>query len=331
MVTNVKKQTKKLFAVLLTAIFLLALGIPAFAAETNSTAGTVRISSGSLNVRAAASTSSAVVASLYKDETVTLLGKSGNFWKVEYANGKYGYASADYITAVSGSYAARIKTAGGNLNVRAGAGTSYAIRTTLPNSKIVVVLSQSGGWAKILYNGKSIGYVSSSYLTAANSNTSGTYSAVKLSVVSYKQTDSRWANVKLGTSGYTIGSSGCTTTALAMTESYRTGTTVTPATMASRLTYAPAGWLYWPSNYVTTTDATGYLQAVYNLLKSGKPVILGMAKSSGAQHWVVVTGFTGGALTASNFTINDPGSNSRTTLDAFISVYPTFYKMVYYK
>lgn len=331
MVINVKKRIKKLFAVLLTVISLWALGIPAFAAENGSTAGTVRITSGSLNVRAGASTSSAVIASLYKGETVTLLQKSGNFWKVEYGSGQYGYASADYIAPVSGSYAARVQTAGGNLNVRAGAGTSYAVRTALPNGKIVVVLSQSGGWAKILYNGKSTGYVSSTYLRAAGSNPSSGYSAVKLSVVSYKQTDSRWANVRLGTSGDTIGTSGCATTALAMTESYRTGTTVTPAAMASRLTYAPAGWLYWPSNYVISTDSAGYLQTVYNLLKSGKPVILGMAKANGAQHWVVVTGFTGGALTAGNFTINDPGSNSRTTLNTFVSVYPNFYKMVYYK
>ena len=129
MVINVKKRIKKLFAVLLTVISLLALGIPAFAAENGSTAGTVRITSGSLNVRAGASTSSAVIASLYKGETVTLLQKSGNFWKVEYGSGQYGYASADYIAPVSGSYAARVQTAGGNLNVRAGAGTSYAVRT----------------------------------------------------------------------------------------------------------------------------------------------------------------------------------------------------------
>lgn len=325
-----QQRTKRICTVLLTFVLLFACTLPAFAADANSTAGTVRITSGSLNVRSAPSTSSSIVSSLYKDETVTLMHKSGDFWKIEYADGKTGYAHANYIAPIAGTYAARVKTAGGNLNVRTGAGTSYSVRTSLPNGKTVVVLSQSGGWAKILYHGKSVGYVSSSYLTSA-SNSSSDYAAVRLSVVSYKQTDARWANVQLGSSGYTIGSSGCTTTALAMTESYRTGTTITPAMMASRLTYAPAGWLYWPSNYVLSTNGTNYLQTVYNLLKSGKPVILGMTKASGAQHWVVVTGFTGGALTASNFTINDPGSNSRTTLSSFVSVYPNFYKIVYYQ
>lgn len=326
-----KTRTKKALTVLLSAVLLFAMMLPAAAADANSTAGTVRITSGRLNVRSAPSTASAVVASLYKDETVTLLQKSGDFWQIEYGNGQYGYASAKYITPISGSYAARVKTAGGNLNVRTGAGTSYSVRTTLPNGKIVVVLSKSGDWSRVLYNGKSVGYVSSQYLTSTSSEPAVGNAAVRLSVVSYKQTDARWANVQLGSSGYTIGRSGCTTTALAMTESYRTGTTITPAAMASRLTYAPAGWLYWPANYVTSANGTNYLQTVYNLLKSGKPVILGMQKASGSQHWVVVTGFTGGALTAPNFTINDPGSNSRTTLSDFLSIYPNFYKIAYYK
>lgn len=326
-----QKRFKKFCAAALCMVLLLGLSIPGFAANESSRAGTVRITSGRLNVRSAPSTASAVIASLYKDETVTLLQKSGDFWKIEYANGAYGYASAQYVQEIACSYAARVKTSGGNLNVRTGAGTNYSIKTTLPNGKNVVVLSQSGSWAKILYNGKSVGYVSTSYLTSASGGTASGTAAVKLSVVSFKQTDSRWANVKIGTSGDTIGSSGCTTTALAMTESYRTGTTITPAAMASRLTYAPAGWLYWPSNYVISTDGTNYLQTVYNLLKTGKPVILGMQKSNGAQHWVVVTGFTGGSLTAANFTVNDPGSNSRTRLSDFVSVYPNFYKLVYYR
>ncbi len=326
-----QKQFKKFCAAVLCLFLLCVCAVPSFAANESSRAGTVRITSGRLNVRSAPNTSSAVIASLYKDETVTLLQKNGDFWKIEYANGAYGYASAQYVKEVPGSFAARVKTAGGNLNVRTGAGTNHGIQTVLPNGKNVVVLSQNSGWAKILYNGKSTGYVSTSYLTKLSGSTSGGYTAVKLSVPSFKQTDARWAHVKIGTSGDTIGSSGCTTTALAMTESYRTGTTLTPAAMASRLTYAPAGWLYWPSNYVISTDNSNYLQTVYNLLKSGKPVILGMKKSNGAQHWVVVTGFTGGALTAANFTVNDPGSNSRTQLSDFVSAYPNFYKMVYYR
>ncbi len=326
-----KKTTKKLYAILLMCAILFSCAMPAFAADAGSRAGTVSTSSGRLNVRSGPSTAHAVVSSLSKGETVTLLEKSSGWWRIEYANGQYGYVSASYIQEIAGSYAMKVKTAGGSLNVRTGAGTGYAVKDSLPNGRTIVVLSSSNGWAKVLYHGKSIGYVSASYLASASGNAASGYTAVRLSVVSYKQNDARWANIKIGTSGDTIGSSGCTTTALAMTESYRTGTTITPAAMASRLTYAPAGWLYWPSNYVISTDGSNYLQAIYNLLKSGKPVILGMRKANGSQHWVVVTGFTGGALTAANFTIHDPGSNSRTTLSSFISIYPNFYKTVYYK
>ena len=326
-----KNTMKKLCSVLLVLAAILALAVPSFAADANSRAGTVRITSGSLNVRSAPSTSSSVIASLSKNATVTLLSKEGNWWRVEYADGKSGYASASYIAEVSGSRAYRVKTTSGNLNVRSGAGTNYSVKASLPNGKVIVVLSQSGGWAKIVYNGRSTGYVSASYLTAVSSGTTGGYAAVRLSVPSFKQMDSRWANVLLGSSGETIAQSGCTTTALAMTESFLTGTTLTPADMAKKLTYAPAGCLYWPSNYVTSTNGTNYLQTVYNLLSQGKPVILGMKKSNGSQHWVVVTGFTGGTLSAANFTVNDPGSNSRTTLSSFVSVYPNFYKIAYYK
>ena len=49
-----------------------------------------------------------------------------------------------------------------------------------------------------------------------------------------------------------------------------------------------------------------------------------------AQHWVVITGFAGGSLSASNFIINDPGTGSRTNLQQFLNAYPTFYKFFYY-
>jgi hypothetical protein len=65
-------------------------------------------------------------------------------------------------------------------------------------------------------------------------------------------------------------------------------------------------------------------------LKQGKPVLLGAKNVYGSQHWVVITGFAGGSLTAANFTIHDPGSNSRTSLQQFLNVYPNFYKYFYY-
>jgi hypothetical protein len=44
----------------------------------------------------------------------------------------------------------------------------------------------------------------------------------------------------------------------------------------------------------------------------------------------VITGFTGGNVSAQNMTIHDPGSNSRVNLQQFLDAYPTFYKYFCY-
>jgi hypothetical protein len=74
------------------------------------------------------------------------------------------------------------------------------------------------------------------------------------------------------------------------------------------------------------------LQAIYNYLKAGKPVIVGFATKSGNQHWAVIYGYSGGSnLKTGGFLINDPGSKSRTTLSDLMEDYPVFGKYVYYR
>lgn len=304
-------------------MLLLSLPVRAEAATMSSKAGAVTTSSGALNVRSQASSGSSVVASLRKGSYITLISKSGSWWKVEYAKGKYGYCHADYITIVQGT-PVTVNTQSGGLNVRSGAGTSYGKVATLSKGEAVLLLKTSGGWSRVLYHGTKTGWVSAQYL-------SGYYGAVSLGVPNYKQNDSRWADVLIGTSGKTIKQIGCATTAVAMMESYRTGTTIYPDAMAKTLTYTPTGNLYWPSHYTTVTNSSGYLNAIYSKLKQGRPVLFGASNAYGAQHWVVITGYTGGSsLTASGFTIRDPGTWSRTNLQQFLNVYPTFYKYFYY-
>ncbi len=294
------------------------------AATMESKAGVVATTGGRLNVRSGASTGSTVVTSLSKGSYVTLISYSGSWWKVEYAQGRYGYCHEDYIRSVSGT-AAKVNTGSGNLNVRSGAGTSYGRIVSLPKGETVIVLSTHGSWSRILYHGTKTGYVSSQYLSGA------AYSAVSLAVPSMKQMDSRWASVEVAQSGKTMSQIGCATTAIAMMESYRKGLTIFPDAMMKELRYTPSGSVYWPADYVTVTDGTAYLTKIYDLLKQGKPVLLGMKNSYGKQHWVVVTGFTGGnSLSASLFTIHDPGSNSRTTLQQLLDIHPIFYKYFYY-
>ena len=316
-----KIKSRFISAVLILLIIGCALPVSASAAAAESKAGIISVTSGSLYIRKSASTSSAILSKLPKGSNVTLISKSGSWWYVEYGKGLFGYCWASFITQVSGSYAAYASC---SLNVRSGPGTSYGVQSWLGSGDYAVVLSSSGSWLKILYSGTKIGYVSSYYM-----KTGSGYTAVTLSVPNYKQTDSRWAYAEVGTSGKTIAVIGCSTVALAMSESYRTGTTINPDKMATSLKYTSGGAVYWPSNYAAYVGSD-YLNVIYNKLKNGEPVLVGLKTSSGSQHWVVVTGFTGGGISASNFTVNDPGSSTRTTLQQVINDYPYFYKIMYY-
>ena len=316
-----KVRISTVISALLLIIFL---AIPVSAADDQSTAGQVKLSSGTLNVRSSPSTSSSVLTRLGNGSHVTLMSKSGQWWRVEYADGSYGYCHADYIAALSASVA-RVQVST-SLNVRSGAGTSYSRVGSLYSGETVLVLSQSGSWSKILYDGTKTGWVSSPYLTTGSGNSG----SVQLSVPRYLQDDSRWGNVTLGSSGKTMAKIGCATTGIAMMESYRSGSAITPAAMAKNLKYTSSGSVYWPSDYSAVTSSSGYLSKILTILRSGKPVLFGATNRSGGQHWVVITGFTGGEVTAANFTINDPGTFSRTTLAQFLNAYPNFYKYFHY-
>lgn len=322
---------KRLVSIILAFIItltILILPIKSYGATATSQAGIVSVTSGKLNVRKSASTSSSILKSLSNGSYITLISSSGNWYYVEYADGKYGYCHKNYIKLDSGK-TATVSTQSTSLNVRSGAGTNYAVKDSLSKGDIVIILSASGSWSRILYDGVKTGYVSTQYLKTSTG--SATYPKISLNVPDYKQTDSRWANVTIGSSGKTIGKIGCATTAIAMIESYRTGTTIYPDAMSKKLSYSSSGNLYWPSDYTVVTSSSNYLSKIYQKLKEGKPVLFGAKNSSGTQHWVVITGFSGGnTLSKSGFTINDPGTKYRTNLQQFLNEYPTFYKYFYY-
>ena len=326
---NIRKgdKMKKLIALILTVLTLAGIvsaSAAAFASEVYF-GGIVSTQSGNLNVRSQPSTSSAVISSAAKNSLLTIVGEQGGFYRVQYATDSYGYCSKTYIKAVS-QLTATVNTADGNLNVRHGTSTSYAVKDRLPKGTKVVILEEYGNWAKILYHGSKTGFVSCAYL---KKSTQG-FSAVSLAVPSFKQTDSRWASVIIGSSGKTIGKIGCATTGIAMMESYRRGYSIYPDRMSRLLSYSSSGNVYWPSDYKVTTSSENYLQKIYEILASGKPVLFGSKNYYGSQHWVVITGFKGGSLSAESFTINDPGSSSRVLLSQFISAYPVFYKYFSY-
>ena len=283
---------------------------------------------GNLNVRNTPGMDGEIVGKMTNYAACEILGEENGWYKVEYESGRYGYSSKSYITPITASEYKTVKTTSGRLNVRKSAGGE--IINSLASGSKVAVLSTSGGWSKVVYNGSSIGFVSSNYLISTDQNSG--YKAIKLNVPDYKQTDSRWANHKIGNTNQTISLIGCTTTALAMAESYRTGTTIYPNKMEEKLTYNSSGALYWPTNYATTTDFNNYLTRIYSLLEQGKPVIVGAKKADGGQHWVVVTGIKAtNSLKATDFIINDPGTSTRTNLGQFFSTYHYLHRIAWYK
>ena len=309
---------------LLVMMFILMLTVPeTHAASLSAKAGAVTTSSGSLNVRSQASSEAPVVSTLKKGSYITLLSKTGSWWKVEYANNQYGFCHEKYITVVEGT-PVTVNVSSGMLNVRSGPGTSYGKTAALGKGETVLFLRYTSGWSRVLYHGVKTGYVSAQYL-------SNYHRPISLNVPSFKQNDARWADTLIAESGKTMAQIGCATTAIAMMESFRTGNTIYPHAMAKKLNYTPSGNVYWPENYKPVTRASGYLSGIYEKLKQGKPVLLGSQDTYGKQHWVVVTGFGGGiTLSADQFTVHDPGTWSRTNLKQFTDVFPTFYKYFYY-
>lgn len=162
-----KAKGRKAVVLMIVIITLLLpnLAVSARADQSGISAGVVSTSWGALNVRSSPDTGAPLITKLPKGTYVTLIEKTGSWWKVEYADSCYGYVSVQYISAISGTYARKVTAS--LLNVRSGAGTAYSVKEVLPGGKTVVVLSTDSGWSRILYNGTRTGYVSSKYLGGA--------------------------------------------------------------------------------------------------------------------------------------------------------------------
>lgn len=214
-----------------------------------------------------------------------------------------------------------IVTVNSRLNVRTAPSTAAAVVCRLYDGETVTLHGQTGGWWYTEYAPGAFGYVSADYIRTLDGASAPR--AVSLAVPSYKQTDSAYAGLRLPGSRERISTHGCAVTSLAMAESYRTGRTVTPKTVLAEQRFTATGAIYWPSRYVRGGTR---LAEIYDRLAAGNPVIIHVQKKNGSSHFAVVNGFTGGALTAKNFTILDPGSQSRTTLADLYAVYPVAVK-----
>lgn len=134
----------------------------------------------SLNVRSGPGTNNTVLFTVKKNETVEIKESSNGWYKIKNSSGREGWASSTYISKYGNTSNNEIiinaqKKTTTRVNFRNGSGTSYRIIATLPKGTKVEVISESGGWTKVKYDGR-LGYIASNYLENINisSNTSVT-------------------------------------------------------------------------------------------------------------------------------------------------------------
>lgn len=157
-------------------------------ASTSSGSGMVNVSG--LNVRTGPSTSASRLGVIRQGASVTILGKSGEWYKVQTTiNGSSvtGFVFASYITpssgssgggSGSGSSGSETASASGkgtvnvySLNVRTGASTSASRITSIPQGTSVTITGVNGEWYKINVDGSSVsGYVFAEYITKTSNS-----------------------------------------------------------------------------------------------------------------------------------------------------------------
>ena len=153
-------------------------------ASLNAKGHIINISS-SLRVRNSASTNSSTKGYLRNGQTIDIVAKSGNWYKIKY-NGNYGYVYGDYVSvsntsnskpsvshkkAVEKIQKGHIVNISSSLRVRSSASTNSNTKGYLRNGQSIDIVAKSGNWYKIKYNG-SYGYVYGDYVKVGNTSNS---------------------------------------------------------------------------------------------------------------------------------------------------------------
>lgn len=122
------------------------------------------VSASSLRLRAETNTASAVIDSASQNECVVVIGKSGEWYQVNY-NLQTGYMHEDYLE-VSTRENAELgygKITGSGVNLRSGPSTSYKVTAvSSPNDKCYII-GINEGWYKVIYK-NTICYIRSDYV-----------------------------------------------------------------------------------------------------------------------------------------------------------------------
>ena len=195
--------------------------------------GEVYNTGSNLRVRSAANTNSIVLGYLVDGTKVDIIGSEGNWYKINFKD-KTGFVSKDYVRLLDEKPTTpvvppvtpevpdvpedkpqipdekpeenlKVISIGAvnvsNINVRSGAGTSYAIKGSVTINHIVEIVGEENGWYKIKYKDNTA-YVSSKYIniSTGSSNyglTVDKFAELQFPKLNMVQKDGKWVNASL--------------------------------------------------------------------------------------------------------------------------------------
>lgn len=115
----------------------------------------VGIAADSVRLRSGSNTGSSILTELSQGTAVSVLGRDGDWYRVNY-DGKTGYMAAAYVTlrASAGDLRCVARVTSDGLNLRPAAGTSGGVLASASRGEYVDVSGFENGWFRVQYSGK---------------------------------------------------------------------------------------------------------------------------------------------------------------------------------
>lgn len=150
---------------------------------------TYYVTTGSLNIRQSSTTSSKVVATVKKGESVTYYSKSGNWAKVKTASSVTGWASMTYLSKTKPVITKTYYVTANSLNVMASSSRASKVLTTIKKDASVTYYSKKNSWGKIKTTSGVTGWVANKDISTTKPKTAPTAETVSTGKFQYVTSD----------------------------------------------------------------------------------------------------------------------------------------------